>query len=122
MDVAPGAEFCSLTLDSKQQPHISYVDHGTSRGARVRYAHWDGRSWKLQGMPLVNPGTFGYYTSIALDPKDNPTISFYDYADPDNHFILRLRTFSWNGNYWEARTVDPEYGSGKFNSLATDST
>jgi hypothetical protein len=122
MNVATGAEFCSLTLDSKQRPHISYVDRGTPKGARVRYARWDGTAWQLQGIPHVNAGAFGFYTSIALDPKDNPTISFYDYAGPGGDFILRLRTFTWNGKYWEARTVDPEYGSGKFNSIAADST
>ena len=28
---------------------------------------------------------------------------------------------AWNGNYWETRTVDEDWGSGKFNSIAIDS-
>src|SRR5580700_6304376 len=37
MPVAVGASFCSLALDSKQHPHISWSDHGAGSGARLRY-------------------------------------------------------------------------------------
>lgn len=121
MRVAEGAQFCSLVLDSQQRPHISYVDFGTGVGAKVRYAYWDGQAWKKQELPPVSTGAIGYYTSIAVDKNNYPMISFYDYAGPGGAFILRLRTFVWNGKYWEARTVDPEYGSGKFNFIAADS-
>lgn len=121
MRVAEGAQFCSLVLDSKQRPHISWVDYGTGVGAKVHYAYWDGQSWKRQNLPPATTGAIGYYTSIALDKNEYPMISYYDYAGPGGEFILRLRTFVWNGKYWEARTVDPEYGSGKFNCIATDS-
>jgi hypothetical protein len=32
-----------------------------------------------------------------------------------------MRTATWNGQYWEARTVDTQRGSGKFNSLSNNS-
>jgi hypothetical protein len=121
MTVAKGAQFSCLVLDSKQHPHISYVDFGTGVGARVHYAHWDGTAWKTEGIGPPGLGSIGYFTSIVLDKNDYPVISYYDYAGPGGVFILRLRTYAWNGKYWEARTVDPEYGSGKFNSLAIDS-
>jgi len=121
MTVAKGAEFCSLALDSKQHPHISYVDYGTQVGAKVRYAHWDGAAWKTEGIGPDTAGAIGFFTSIALNKDDHPIISYYDYAGPGGVFILRLRTYAWNGRYWEARTADPEYGSGKFNSIAIDS-
>jgi hypothetical protein len=62
-----------------------------------------------------------YYTSIALDKNDNPFFSYYDYADPTNSFRLRMRSVSWVTDHWEARTVDAQGGSGKFNSIAVDS-
>jgi len=121
MTVTPRASFCSLTLDSKQRPHISFTDPGTTKGAKLRYAHWDGAAWKVQPIPLASD-TFGYYTSIVLDKNDKPTISYYDYEGPGNiGFVLRLRTVAFNGSYWEARTIDDEGGSGKFNSMAIDS-
>jgi hypothetical protein len=121
MPVAPQASFCTLVLDSKQYPHISYADFGTGLGAKLRHAYWDGSKWHL--MPIdVDPGAVvAYYTSIALDANDNPFFSFYDYADRTNTFRLRLRSVFWMGSYWQALTVDREGGSGKFNSIAIDS-
>ena len=119
MPVAEGASFCSLTLDSKQHPHISWADYGTMSGSKLRYAHWDGTAWKRQAIPL-DSDVVGYYTSIALDPADNPSISFYEYRgarDSDHH--IRLRNVMWNGTFWEVRTVDGEEGSGKFNAMVS---
>lgn len=121
MGVAKGVGMCDLTLDSMGRPHISYVDSGSTSGAKLRYTHWDGQSWKTQPIPL-NSDIIAYYDSIVLDPQDNPTISFYEYRGPkDTEIKIRLRTVMWNGRYWEVRTIDPEEGSGKFNSMAVDS-
>lgn len=121
MVVSERAGFSSLTLDSKQHPRISYTDWGGGSGAKLRYAVWDGTAWQKQAIP-VNANVIGYYTSIALDSMDNPTISFYEYEGPRGSDIaLRLRSVSWTGSYWELRTVDGQRGSGKFNSIAIDS-
>jgi hypothetical protein len=109
---------CSLTLDSKQRPHISYTDFA---GGHLRYAHWDGAKWHTEVLP-VNSENVNYYQSIALTPDDHPNISFYEYEGPKGSEIrIRLRTVIWNGQYWELRTVDSQSGSGKFNALAADS-
>jgi hypothetical protein len=121
MTVTSVASFSTLTLDSTYRPHISYADHGTGLGARLRHAQWDGISWKITPID-VQPGTVvAYYTGIALDNKNNPFFSYYDYADRGNNFRLRLRSVFWIKDHWEARTVDPEGGSGKFNAIAVDS-
>ena len=121
MTVTPIASFATLTLDSKQRPHISFADHGTGKGARLRHAAWDGSNWQVTPIN-IQPGTVvGYYTGIGLDAKDNPFFSFYDYADRTEAFRLRLRAVSLVTDHWEARTVDAQGGSGKFNSLAVDS-
>lgn len=121
MPVAAGASFCSLVLDSKQHPHISYADSGSGSGAKLRYAYWDGKgAWKTQPIPL-NSDIVGYYTSIALDSHDRPSISFYEYRGPKGTDIaVRMRIVTWNGEYWQARTVDGQNQSGKFNALAID--
>jgi hypothetical protein len=61
-----------------------------------------------------------YYTSIALDSQDNTAISFYEEAGMGENFA-RLRVVSWDGRRWVVQTVDGDHGSGKFNSMATDS-
>jgi hypothetical protein len=107
--------FCSLTLDSKQHPHISYPQFG-----ELKYIHWDGSSWHKQNVPLPSEQTT-FYTSIALDPKDNPSITYYENFLPSGENIIRLRIVTWNGKVWELLTIDQARGSGKFNSLAIDS-
>lgn len=117
MTVAEGASFPSLALDSRQHPRISWADYGTMSGSKLRYAHWDGASWQQQAIPL-DSDVIGYYTSIALDAADNPSISFYEYRGArESDFHIRLRNVMWNGQAWEVRTVDGQEGSGKFNAM-----
>lgn len=114
------ASFCSLTLDSKQRPHIAYADHGTMPGARLHYAYWDGETWKKQAID-IGMEIIGYYTSIVLDAADRPIISFYDYMGPGQVNVFHLRTVFWRqGRFWEVMTVDSDPGAGKFNSITLD--
>jgi hypothetical protein len=118
VDAYPNA--CSLALDSKQRPHISYADYGTGDGARLHYAHWDGTSWKKAPVPL-NAVKIAAYSSIGLDAEDKPTIAYYEYRGPrGTDFKIRLRSVRWTGKEWEVRTVDAEEGSGKANHMTTD--
>jgi hypothetical protein len=110
-----GYGFCSLVLDSRQRPHISYPQYG-----QLRYALWDGASWQKQTIPIAAKN-ISFFTSIALDKQDNPSITFYEVAAGSGEQLLRLRMVTWNRDHWELRTVDSEPGSGKFNSLAIDS-
>ena len=94
MTVAEGASFCSLVLDSKNRPHISWADYGGASGAKLRYARWEGQSWKKIAIPL-NSDIVGYFTSIALDARDNPRISFYEYRGPKGtDLAVRMRVVS----------------------------
>jgi hypothetical protein len=107
----------SMSLDSKQHPHIAYTDFA---GGRLRYAHWDGAKWHTEVLP-VNSQNVNYFQSIVLTPDDRPNISFYEYQGPkDTDIRIRLRTVMWNGQFWELRTVDSDPGSGKFNAMTVD--
>jgi hypothetical protein len=120
MKVAEGASFSSLTLDSKQRPRISWADAGTALGCKLRYAYWDGTAWKAQAIPLPSE-TVAYYTSLTLDPNDNPSISFYEYDGPKGtDYRVRMRVVTWNGQFWQVSTADGSNQSGKFNALAAD--
>ena len=120
MTVGAGGSICSLTLDSQQRPHIAYVDWGTMPGAKLHYGRWDGTAWQMQAVPL-QAEIVAYYTSIALDAQDRPSISFYEYTGPrGSDFRVRMRVVKWNGQVWEVETVDGDNQSGKFNALAID--
>jgi hypothetical protein len=107
--------FTSMVLDSKQHPHISYPD-GTGN---VNHSYWDGTSWQKQTVEL-HAVVINYYTSISVDLNDYPSISYYEERGAGENG-LRLRVVTWNGKFWEARTVDSDQGSGKFNSMEADS-
>jgi hypothetical protein len=121
MKVAEAASMTSLVLDSQQRPHISWANFGTTH-SRLWHSFWDGvSSWKNLAIPLAAENV-GYYTSIALDPMDNPSISFYEYDGPKGtEYRVRMRVVMWNGQNWEVSTVDGDNQSGKFNSMAADS-
>ena len=120
MLVANESGMCSLALDSKQHPHISFADYGSGFGAKLHHAYWDGSQWQERPIRLDSE-IVAYYNSIAFDQNDNPSISFYEYRGPkDSEFAIRLRVVMYNGKYWEVRTVDGDGGSGKFNSMAAD--
>ena len=108
--------FCSLVLDSHQRPHISYLGYGGG----LTYARWDGASWIKQKIP-IKARTIEFYTSIALDQDDHPSISFYEVDNAEGERLARMRTVWWNGKFWALTTVDSTRGSGKFNSIAVDS-
>lgn len=110
-----GTGFASLALDSKQRPHISYAAFG-----KLKHVYWDGSSWQKEVVPLPSK-EITYYTSIALDAEDNPSMSFYEIVGASGDQMIRLRVITWAGGVWELSTVDQDRGSGKFNSIAVDS-
>lgn len=109
--------FCSMVLDSKDHPHISYDEYGTGK---LKYAYWDGSTWHKQTIQLKAKGIH-FYTSIALNAQDRPSISFYEEINADGEYGIRLQEVTWDGGAWELRTADAEKGSGKFNSILIDS-
>ena len=113
LDQATG--FCTIVLDSKQRPHIAYPQFG-----KLMYAHWDGSAWQKQVIPVSSQQTT-FFTSIALDAQDNPSIVYYENFTPSGDNIIRLRIVTRKENFWELVTIDQARGSGKFNSIATDS-
>jgi hypothetical protein len=115
LDITSG--FCSLALDSKDRPHISYlVGNG-----KLSYIHWDDKSWVKETL-AISAKVIDFYTSIALDTNNNPRISFYQYWGMGEDYDLHLRNIAWTGNRWEVQTIDSTPGSGKFNSLGIGST
>jgi hypothetical protein len=113
--------FTSLALDSGDNPHISYYYSFDAPYGDLKYARWTGSAWSIETVDSTNfeqAGHIGEYTSIALDSRDNPHISYCDaikYNDED------LKYARWTGSAWSIETVDAADGVGQFTSLALDS-
>jgi hypothetical protein len=71
-------EYCSLALDSSDNPHISYYDEDNGD---LKYAHWDGSAWQTE--IVDSGGNVGKWTSIEVGSSDNPRISYLDVTNGD---------------------------------------
>jgi hypothetical protein len=74
-----------LTLDSQDNPHLSYIDSSTYA---LEYAHKTGDSWEITNFD--NAHSDENAVSLALDTQDHPHICFYDY-------VLNKLRYLWYG-------------------------
>ena len=100
--------YASISLDSKDNPHVCYFDSG------LKYASFDGSSWKIQ--TIDNNATYTKcQASISVDSNDNPHIA---YSAGLTSQIQSLKYAYFNGTSWNIETVD---GEGYYVSMALDS-
>jgi hypothetical protein len=103
----------SITLDSFDNPHITYTAARPWVGDEdnLKYAYWTGENWNIQ--TVDSEGDVGEYPSIALQ-NNNPHISYYDSTNGN------LKYAYWTGENWNIQTVDSEGDVGKYTSIAID--
>lgn len=104
--------FPSLALDSKGNPHVSYIDNTNNV---IKYAWLSNTIW-FSGA-VDNIGELPYnrgHSSLKLDRDDAPYIGYYDAANGD------LKLAHLDGMAWITQTVDSEGDVGQFVSLALD--
>lgn len=101
-------KFNSIAVDSKGHPHIAYAVVNYE-SASVRYAYWNGESWKAEvlegvGSPGSSPGDPRnqecWSVSIVLDKGDNPHIAYTDVS----HLIVKYATKK--DGHWKIEAVD----------------
>jgi len=98
-----GGAYSSLALDSNNYPHISYSDQTHTVNLDLKYAMWNGSTWKNDMVdPVGDVACDG--SSLVLDSAGNPHISYsFDGAGD-------LRYTSWNGSAWNIEIVDEGAG------------
>jgi hypothetical protein len=107
--------YCSLALDSKDNPHIAYYDDDFQD---LRYASFLNGIWTVEIVDSV--GNAGDNCSLALDNNDRPYISYrQDYQG--HYWSLKYATKTDSG--WVKIMVDTPkdttyYESGEYSSIA----
>ncbi len=111
VDNAAGVgEYCSVSLDSFDRPHISYYD---STNKDLKYAHWTGTAWEIQ--TVDSAGEVGRFSSIAIDGAGNPHISY------EAALVNKLKYAHWTGAAWDVQIVATGTGAW-YTSIALDSS
>ena len=108
------ASYMSLVADKQDRPHFVF---NTPLETGLHYAYWDGTTWHQQ---LLDPGKTDYFDALSMDAEGHPSVSYYLYHRPDGTNIVNLKFAHYDGKEWIVETVDPHFGTGKWNSLALD--
>jgi len=106
----------SLALDANDYPHISYFQENpdTALLEQLKYAWYDGIIWHAE---VVDSRGMGEYSSLDLDPRGHPHIS---YCVRRGQLDCDELVYAWNdGSAWQAEKVDNQ--GGMYSSLALDS-
>jgi hypothetical protein len=109
-------QFASLAVDSLDHPHLAYNSRFLTG---LHYAFFDGTHWQIQ---IIDHDRTNHLTSIQLDAKGYPHISYYKEENEDGTNALHLKYAFFDGKTWYVETVSQKFASGKFNSIALDSS
>ncbi len=110
-------EYCSLVLDSQDNPHIAYFDEDFGD---LLYASFSNGSWTVEIVDSI--GYTGENCSLAMDTQDRPHIS-YSQQYLGNYWSLKYATKTDSG--WVKIIIDTPkdtsyYESGGVSSIAID--
>lgn len=111
-----GGSFSSFAVDSHGWAHIAY---NSPNSTGLHYAYWDGREWHKY---IIDTERTSHETSIQLDSRGNPRISYYRDAYADRRNAEHLKYAYSDGHTWYTQTVDHRPGTGRWNSIALDAT
>jgi len=99
-----------LALDASNNPHICYTP------GIIKYAHWDGREWRIQQI-AKDTGTIGYTCSLVVSKDGTPHLAWYQLTGP---VVLHIRYAVLKDAAWLVRTLDFDRETGKWNSMVLD--
>jgi hypothetical protein len=117
IDIAPTAGYADLptklALDPQGEPHICFTP------AVMKYASFDGKKWNVQ---QIDPGAglIEFTCSLAIGPDGTPHVAWYQYSAPEGGYYLHIKYAELVNGVWQARTLDYEGQTGKWNSMVVD--
>ena len=92
------ATYCSIALDADGHPHIAYLEPWKPTDYRLRYATFNGKSWRRE---VVDSGDVGMHSDIAVDSQGHPHIVYADRGSVSN-----LHYAAFDGQNWTINTLD----------------
>jgi hypothetical protein len=104
-----------IIIDENNNPHTSTVDPSGFGGVGVEYAYFNGSYWQVEAIGSARI-MYANTTSLALDTKGNPHITYYDDNTDDLMYAVKEA-----GN-WTISIVDSDGDVGRFSSLVLDSS
>jgi hypothetical protein len=109
LDKQLGTFTTRLALDSNDNPHICYTPE------MLKYTHFDGKQWRTIRIDK-DSGEVGYTCSIVISKAGVPQLTWYQLWNN----ILHIRYAVSQDSTWLARTLDFDFQTGKWNSMALD--
>jgi hypothetical protein len=109
----PSNETTAIALDGDGNPRICFTP------GPLKYSSFDGHEWKAE---LIGSNTMPleYACSIAISSTGRPHIIWYQTHNEDGTLFLHLRHAIKQEDVWLVRTVDFDFETGKWNSIAVD--
>ena len=101
----------SLKLNKKDQPRATFWGLPSVKFAR----QLEDGNWQVDWIEEHEYGDWtGWYTSLALDKKENPHVSYYDWLEYDLKYAV------YKGSKWVNEIVDSTGDVGGYTSLILD--
>ncbi|MBN2261077.1 MAG: hypothetical protein JW702_11050 [Clostridiales bacterium] len=106
----------NLVLDSKENPHISYVSKVTTYDSEsgsfqtkflLNYAYWNNSSWCAYPFDF-EPVSDNKRSYISLDNNDKPSIYYFKEDNDSSLTYMKFWLFNvkWTGSDWNVETLD----------------
>jgi hypothetical protein len=116
MPIEGGAGFTSLTLDSKNNPHVCLA---INTSGIIKYGSFEGAKWSFQ---QIAPGTgpVWYSCSVGVSPDGTPHVSWYQEKGPDLSLYGHYKYAVLKGGAWLVRTIDSDPLTGKWHGMVVD--
>jgi hypothetical protein len=111
----PSNETTGIALDLNGNPHICFTP------GPIKYDSFDGHEWRGEVIGS-NTMPLEYTCSIAVSATGVPHIIWYQTHNEDGTLFLHLRHAAKESGVWLVRTVDFDFETGKWNSIAVDPT
>ena len=109
-----GNSYTSIALDAGGNPHICYTSYGM-----LKYASFGKRGWNPPQQVGSGSGNIMFSCSVAVAPTGVAHLLWYQvtYGGADYYHVKHAEL---RNGLWEARTVDFDLETGKWNSMRLD--
>ena len=113
-DLNGNINYISMRLDSKDQPHICYIDRSNNleKNYDFFYIYKNQDVWYKEIIDTND--NVGFYCSIDIDGNDKPHVSYYDQENGSLKYAKKI------DDRWIIQIVDNQSDTGYYSSIKID--